>query len=48
MTDTDISNHRANITDTEPARKGDAIIDKTAQNGDDAKIKDMSSPQVIG
>ncbi|KAH8795309.1 MFS sugar transporter-like protein [Hyaloscypha finlandica] len=48
MTDIDISSHRVNITDTESARKGDEIIDKTAQNGDDAKIKDMSSPQVIG
>jgi hypothetical protein len=48
MTDTDISSHRANITDTEPALKGDTIIDKTAQNRDDTEIKDIGSPPVIG
>ena len=48
MTDTDISSHRANLTDTEAARKDDVIIDKSPKNGDEAEIKDTDLSQVIG
>jgi hypothetical protein len=48
MTETDISSHKANIADTEQARKGDASIDKIPRNGDDSEIKDLNLAEVAG
>jgi hypothetical protein len=48
MAETDISSHQANNTDTEPARRGDATIDKIPQNGDDLEIKDTNLAEVVG
>ncbi len=47
MADRDTSNHHANITDVEAARKGDAASEKVFRNGDDSEIQDPNFSQAI-
>jgi hypothetical protein len=48
MADTDISSHQVDVTETSPARQGDASDDKKPHNGDDSEVKDTNLAQVVG